>query len=127
MILSSDCVRDVLLAIENCAYGEHPSPNALCEKLTLYSFEDVNYTCLKLGEGGFIDIIKTKSLNDSMPVVICVQDLTFRGHEFLNDIREQSNWEKVRETAKKAGVFSLKSLVQIAGAVAGAAITSALQ
>ena len=126
MRLSSDCVRDVLLAVEDCAYGEELSIDLLNGKLPQYSEEELNYTCLKLIEGGLLDAQSENFLGETMPD-ICINCLTYHGHEFLETIRESQNWTKVKATAKNAGVFSLKALGEIAQGVAQAAITSALQ
>lgn len=127
MILNSDCVRDVLLTVESCGYGEHLRINALVEKLPTYSSDEVSYSCLKLQEAGYLGVLTTRSLGSTMPIVVEIQDITYSGHEFLNTIREDKNWSKIKDAAKKAGVFSLKHIAQIGEAVAAAAIQSALQ
>lgn len=61
MKLNIDCVRDLLLAIENevnfTENLKYPSINinSLCESdfLKKYQKQDVFYTALKLNEGGF--------------------------------------------------------------------------
>lgn len=127
MQLNSDCVRTLLLTIEECGYGEHLRTHILYEKLPEYSHEDISYACLKLDEAGYLDVLTTRSLGSTMPIIVEVRDITYAGHEFLNAIRESKNWLKIKDTAKKAGVFSLKHLAQIGEAVATAAIQSALQ
>ena len=48
MTLNPDCVRDVLLAMEQCEFGEHHTIASLHEDLSQYSEEELCYTCLKL-------------------------------------------------------------------------------
>lgn len=127
MVLNPDCVRDVLLCVESCGFGERMNLTRLHEKLPDYTEEDLWYTCIKLEEGGYLDLMTAKYLRMPMPSIKQINDLTYSGHEFLNTIREDSNWGKVKGIAKKAGVFSLKTLGEIAQEVAKAAVTSALQ
>lgn len=127
MVLNPDCVRDVLLSIESCGFGERLTLEKLCEKAPQYSEEDLWYTCLKLEEGGYIDLITFTALRMPMPGIKEIKSLTYQGHEFLDSVREDKNWGKVKLVAKKAGTFSLSSLGDIAKEVAKAAILSALQ
>lgn len=127
MILDSDCVRDVLLAVESCDFGERITLDVIGKKLPDYSNEQLWYTCLKLGEGGYLDLVTFSMLRMTMPGIKQINRLTYQGHEFLNSVRENKNWAKVKDIAGKAGVFSLKMLAEVAQNVASAAIASALQ
>lgn len=126
MVLDPDCVRDVLLCVESCGFGERLNLTRLHERLPDYTEEDLWYTCIKLEEGGYLDLITVQYLRMPMPSIKQINDLTYSGHEFLNTIREGNNWDKVKDVAKKAGVFSLKTLGEIAQEVAKAAVNSAL-
>ena len=128
MKLDINCVRSVLLATESMNYGEQLFFQAFFQKPQLegYSEDTVQYTCLKLVEAGYIDAKVVRYIRQANRVTI-IMDLTYNGHEFLNTIRSDKNWEKIKSTAKAAGVFSLKGLFEIGSTVAAAAITSALQ
>lgn len=125
MVLNPDCVRDVLLCVENCGFGERLNLIRLHERLPDYTEEDLCYTCLKLEEGGYLDLMTVQGKGTLL--VKQINDLTYSGHEFLNTIREDGNWGKVKDVAKKAGVFSLKTLGEIAQEVAKAAVAAALR
>ena len=127
MVLNPDCVRDVLLTVESCSFGQHLTLNALCGQLSEYTEEEVHYTCLKLKEGGYLNMVTFSVLRMPMPGIKQINNLTCQGREFLNSIREATNWGKVKAIAKKAGTFSLQSLGMIAQEVAKAATLSALQ
>lgn len=127
MVLNPDCVRDVLLCVEHCSFGERMNLEKLQERLPNYTEEDLWYTCIKLEEGGYLDLMTAQYLRMPLPSIKQINDLTYSGHEFLNTIREQGTWDKVKGVAKKAGVFSLKTLGEIAQEVAKTAVTSALQ
>lgn len=127
MKLDHDCVRDILLAVEDCGFDERINLNTLEQKLPTYPEEQLWYTCLKLEEGGYLELITVPMIRMPMPGIKQIKGLTYQGHEFLDSIREKKNWEKTKHVAQKAGVFSLKALSEIAKNVASAAVIAALQ
>nr|WP_242851552.1 DUF2513 domain-containing protein [Clostridium sp. DMHC 10] len=46
-----------------------------------------------------------------------IHDLSPYGHEFLANIRSDTNWSKTKEIASKVGSFSLDALSKIAVSV----------
>jgi len=46
-----------------------------------------------------------------------VFDLTYQGHQFLDEIRSDNVWNKTKETAKSIGSFSVNTLSTIATGV----------
>jgi len=127
VILNPDCVRKVLLTVEAFEFGERMALEQLAGKLTSYTKEELWYTCIKLKEAGYLDVTVANELRAPMPVIVKIKDLTFQGHEFLNSIRDNTNWGKIKNIAKEAGTFSLKFLAEIAQSVGQTAILSALQ
>ncbi|SBV94023.1 conserved hypothetical protein [uncultured Eubacteriales bacterium] len=127
MELNADCVRDVLISLEGCEFHEHMTLDMLVDKLPDYSEEQLWYTCLKLEEGGYLDLMTVQMLRMTMPAIKQINSITFAGHEFLNTVRENKNWKKAKDIAKAAGAFSIKALGDIAKEVAAAAIKAALQ
>ena len=129
MVLNPDCVRDVLLCIESCNFGECLTLDSLSKKLPTYTHNELWYTCLKLEEGGYIDMLTFSQIGSGphYPNIKQINGLTFWGHEFLNSIRADTVWDKTKEIAKKAGIFSLESIGEIAKKVASTVAISALQ
>lgn len=125
-VLNPDCVRNVLTTVENCNFGEFLNLDSLRDRLPQYSEEEIWYTCLKLIEGGFLDAVTFRMLRMKYPGIKSINGLTFNGHEFLNEIRTETNWNKVKTISQKAGVFSLSFIADIAKQVAAEAIKSAL-
>lgn len=128
MKLNIDCVRSVLLAIENLEYGEVCNFSDFLSKPELYGYQenDVQYTCQKLLEAGYIKALIAHSLRQP-EFVARVSDLTYSGHEFLNTIRKDTLWEKTKNIAKNIGISSLSGLSEIGKQLASSAITDALQ
>ncbi len=127
MKLNIDCIRQVLLAIENAGYDEYLTLDKLCETISDFSRDDIEYSCLKLDEAGYINATFVNPMRKLHPELKSVNDLTFAGHEFLNSIHEPTNWEKTKTAAKKIGSFSLSTISAIANGLITASIPSVLQ
>lgn len=119
MELNNDCVRDVLLSCEELlkmdeeGYMNSLSHEELEQVLPNYKTEDIIYTVVKLKEAGFLDVKVTRASGNIL-VDVRINDITFTGHEFLNDIRDDDNWKKVKDIAKSVGAFSINMIAQIA-------------
>lgn len=119
MELNKDCVRDVLLSCEELlkmdeeGYMNSLSHEELEQVLPNYKTEDIIYTVVKLQEAGFLDVKVTRASGNIL-VDVRINDITFTGHEFMNDIRDDDNWKKVKEIAKSVGAFSINMIAQIA-------------
>lgn len=114
MKLNLNCVRDIMLTVENTDFGIHLTVDKLCSQIPSYSHDEIYYACLKLDEGGYLDITTLPIMNQNYLGIRSINDLTFEGHQFLENIKEPSNWEKIFNGCKKAGTFSLPIVKQIA-------------
>lgn len=117
MYLDPDCVRDILLTIEGCDAGEHVTTRTLREKLQNYTLEQIEYTCMILGDGGLLELTQLPMPGRSLSGIKSIERLTYKGHEFLANIRNQNIWTGVKGVASKIGSKSLDALVQIASNV----------
>lgn len=130
MKLNYDCVRDVLLeleenlTIEEVSYdlgeGEETELTfsfidikrlAAFERLKKYSKKDICYSVNKLNEAGYISAepIPGDDLSDYL-----ISDITYVGHEFLQSIKSDSVWNHVKDVSKKAGAMSFPVISSIA-------------
>lgn len=109
MKLDFDIIRDVLLEIEN--------DNSIQSKLD-YSYENTPpeklYAISKLIEAEFINAIDGSTMDGN---VYIATSLTWDGHNFLNNIRENTIWSKTKSIANRIGVKSFEALVQISSNV----------
>lgn len=126
MKLNSECIRDILLALEQKPFAKRYTVQELEKYLPDYSVEELYYTCLKLDEGGYISLSTIGYNKQGFLRINTIDDLTFQGHEFLEKIREQSIWDKTMSIAKSTGSFSLKILGDIAAEVIKAKFTKFL-
>ena len=97
MRLDPDCVRDVLLAIEGTELGEYISPRTLHRTLPQYSEAEIEYTCLILSDGDFLQVMTVEMPGQEMPGVKSIIRLTFQGHEFISKIRDPQRWPKLQK------------------------------
>jgi hypothetical protein len=115
MKLDLDCVRDVLLRVESLEYGNHPRFKSFCVLLPEYGQNLIACACLRLNEAGYLNIIKIDGDSYEMPIIHQISDITFEGHEFLSNIREDSIWKTVKSrTAEVGGSVSLSVLSSLA-------------
>ena len=114
MKFNHDCVRDILLEVESNGYGVFMSLDLLCSKLPQYSSEEISYCLLKMREGNLIDVRTANAMNVAMPLIVKIRDITYDGHEFLDNVRLPSTWDKVKETATSVGAFSIDAMKAIA-------------
>lgn len=124
MKLNPDCIRDILLVIEekstfsNFVWFEDLQKSNLSQK---YDLETILYHVRQASESGLL-----LDVNSFAGGNFYIKDLSPKGHEFLADIRKDTNWAKTKEIASKVGSFSLKSLVSIAANVISSSINQHL-
>ena len=109
MKLDFDCIRDILLTVENTEFAEMLTAQNLSDELG-YPLEVIMYTAKMLEQGGYItgridDVLQyPPQANDCI-----IYSLTFTGHEYLNSIRDNSVWSKFKSIVGKAALpFTLE-------------------
>lgn len=124
MKLNNDCIRDILIAIEAMDYGSVYTMDKLHELLPSYSYDELQYHCTQLLDAGLIKATTISVKGTFYPQIRRITDLTCPGHQFLADIRSDTNWNKTKEIAKNVGSESLHALKDIAVGVVTSAIHS---
>ncbi|MGY0700865.1 DUF2513 domain-containing protein [Bacillus subtilis] len=110
MKLDRDCMRDVLLTIEEkVGFKESTSIQTLhtYPRLKDYRLVDVYYCVDKLTEAKFIKGFTYKGGPD-------YSELTFEGHEFLETIRDDEVWDKTTDALKKVGGATIPIIYELA-------------
>ena len=132
MKLNADCVRDVLLELEKTLTYRIDEEGRL-EKNTVslheldcilirYTKEDIFYTLSNLDQAGYIKMT-VKGAGNS--VYLCfVNCITFQGHEFLEKIRSDQSWSKVKAGTEAIRNYSLDAISALANGVASATIAT---
>ncbi len=104
MKLNYDCVREVLLYIEeNLQYGQILYSSDI--ELENYEYEDVQYTIDLLADSAYIKANKLQVLGPTLPS-FHIYSLTMQGHELLDNIRDNSVWKKIKKR-KISGLASV--------------------
>ena len=115
MKLNPDCIRHILLKMEDAPYGENMYPDQLYEKLPNYSHDEIDYAILKIHEAGFINATIENYLDGS--IAIELHDITYNGHQFLDNVRSNKVWTATKKVANDIGSTSIQAITQIATGV----------
>ncbi len=123
MHLNNECVRDLLLAIEeNLGINDKVSIDDF--ELPNYSNDELIYTALKLIEAGFINGDSSNMIDGS--IFVYVSSLTWDGHKFLDNIRDNEVWRKTKSIVSKFSSVSLGIISNVAAQVITALIKQQL-
>ncbi|MBW7976802.1 DUF2513 domain-containing protein [Bacillus velezensis] len=108
MELKHDCIRDLLLGLEqNLKLNQTLSVSEIADlsSMTSYSHDDIVYTVNKLSEAGFI-----KSFS-YMGGGLDVSEITYYGHQFLDNVRGNSIWSETKSHLSKVGGAASLSII----------------
>lgn len=133
MKVNYDCIRKILLYIEaNSGYEPNTTiykiirPKAIHEALSRdkYSDEEITYAIQLLFEEGYFNIDRVPLYGSNNTLFnIDITSLSWRGNELLNNIKNDTAWDAVKERCKKVGVGSIKVISNITGALGTAMMT----
>lgn len=118
MKLDHELVRYTLLSIEASESLNGPSEDELLELINKYHPYDrkqVVYTIDKLKEANYISG-KVKYANDQ-PMWINAGNLTYEGHKFLDNIRDDGVWKDTKAVVAKFSSVSLSIISTVASSV----------
>lgn len=104
--------------------GEETAVSTICEKLPKYSEEDVYYSCLKLAEARLVAATFVDMDAMTLPEVDYIYDITFRGHEFLGRIKDESRWKGIKKALPMIRDYSIDAINAVANGFASAAISA---
>ena len=123
MKLNIDCVRDVMIYLENnLELVDYVSG----EEIELeYSKDDILYSCSKLIEAGYIDGRSVSDLSGNLNIDIT--GITWNGHQFLDNVRSNKIWKKTKETTLKIGSASISFLSNISAQIIANVISGKIQ
>ena len=143
MRINMDCVRDVLLCIEentglqqrcffvSYAYSEvqemigeeliDPRPYQLDLEKS-YDNDELIYHLKYCAEAGLIVLGENNLTYQNW-----ISDLTPKGHEFLAEIRDEGNWKKIKQACSKIGAVSMDIILEVSKSVLLAGFNSFLK
>lgn len=129
MQLKPDCVRAILLWLESnqkidlLGNVETITTLDLAQHIDSFSAEEVLYAAKQMINNEFLE---ARLIQVNGAQVYQVIDITPKAHEFLENIRLDTNWNKTKEKAKSVGSFALTMLEKISASVIAAGMSSQL-
>lgn len=130
MQINLDCLKDVLLfCIDNIDYEEVGGNSWTTKTVNLdmlydslgttkYSRKDIMRSVLKLKESYYISVLKYYPENKPYLDSCFIDDITMRGYQFAETVRESTVWEKTKSIASKVGNHTLGFIEGVAHDVA---------
>lgn len=118
MKLNQDCVRDILLLIEDeISFGSFLRLDFFLtsEKLSKYDSETIKYTLAKLDETEFLKS-NTRWVNNDL-ASFSTGMITWKGHKFLDTIRDEKVWSNTKSIISKFSSVSISMVESIASNV----------
>lgn len=113
MKLNPDCIRDILLDIEEITTPSisffYPSTSDQVLRTSAYSQDEVSYHLIQCYYENLL--IGFREYNDGS---YQIDDLSPDGHQFLGSIRSDNIWTKIKPAAISSGIYSLKLLIPYA-------------
>jgi hypothetical protein len=123
MKLEIELIREILLALENYSDGHKNYDVELLYRnypnLNKWPYLTVEYHIRQLADGGYI--YTTEDYN-----IGYIIDLTWKGHEFLADIRPQTTWERLKGVMTYPASVSLEALKAVASTMVQEALNRKL-
>ena len=115
MKLSHDCIRDLMLYLEqNLSYNDELEINNL--QLKDYTTDELMYTTEKLSEADFLICDNSIEIDDEYPIML-VNSITYKGHQFLDSIRDDKIWKNTKKTISKLASASLPIIQEVASSL----------
>lgn len=128
MKLNYECMRDTLLYLEENLTVDCDGDlsfglvflDDLYSELSQYSKEDIYYSVLNLKQAEFLSC----NPGNDWPVhnINSISYITFKGHEFLSEIRDNDKWKNVKSILGSVKTFSLSAISAVAEGVTSALI-----
>lgn len=134
MKLNHNCIRDVLLQLEKMLVCSQEHACFCFNTVTIdelyesfsgeYSKEDIFYVVYNLTQAEYIE--SHFSTANSFIIGCSISNITYSGHEFLSNIRDDSVWKNTKNVVSKFSSVSLNIISTVAGQVIAAMIKNQL-
>lgn len=117
MKLDHECVRDLLLTTEETEFGQFLQIAQIMkvERMSHYDKNQVIYVIQKLKEAGFINA--SVQYASDVPMWVTVNSLTWNGHKFLDDVRDDGIWKETKSKISSIAGVSLQIISDVASSV----------
>ncbi len=89
MKLNEECMKSVLLEFESFGF-DYITEKSFKKSIEKYGFDDVLYSLVKLTDECYINASYERT-QDGVPHFGEIQDITIKGHQFLEQIKSDNN------------------------------------
>lgn len=115
MKLNHECVRDLLLYLEdNLLFTSYLCANNL--EIVPYESADIIYAAARLSEAKYIETSQTTYSLDTIPT-IHIHSLTWNGHKFLDNIRDENVWYNTKTVVAQFSSVSIGIINSISNTI----------
>lgn len=114
MKLNNECIRELLLYVEENVYISDDLDIADIDRLN-YTKDELLYTAIKLKEAGYLNATIELDVENYTEVII--HSLTWLGHKFLDNIRDDGVWKKTMGIISKFSSVSIGIIENVAAQV----------
>ena len=111
MELKHNCIRDVMLYLES-NQKLHDTVISTSIKIDGYTNDDIFYTVSKLTEAGYLD-----AEQHDLCSIIPIKGITYSGHMFLDNIRDDVVWKETTNKLSKFKSASIEIINQVAAGI----------
>ena len=110
MRLNPDCIRDILLYIEENTNSKKPYIvfKTICLALD-YDADTIDYHIRKLDSANLFDDVAYGN-----NTISCISSLSWEGHSYIDNIRDPKVWKSIKKSTGKFASISMPILVQLA-------------
>ena len=126
MKLNQDCIRDLLLYLEETlTLSSTLDIDCYSNKsfISKYNIDDLRYATMKLVEGNFINADIQTFVDIDTPY-ISINSITYNGHKLLDNIRDNKVWAKTKTALSKIESVSIDIISETASKVLVSLINS---
>lgn len=114
MKLNPDCIRDILLSVEDSTDStrifRYSKGSDKHHRLSNYDHNEIYYHMNQCNMSGYFVGYQPCDAGE----LILIRDLTPQAHEFIANIRQDNVWNRIKDISLKVGSNSLSTLNQIA-------------
>lgn len=102
-----ELVRAILLAMEDAPHGFAPHPFTIAG----YDDETIGHHIWLMAQGGLVTAVPVTAQQDPSPTAM-PESITWEGHEFLDAVRNDTVWRKLKADMKDKGLTVPFSVLQ---------------
>lgn len=117
MKLNHECIRDIILFIEDTTTASIPYVSVIKIQnhlKSIYDKETINYHVLYIGSAYLVEKVSVADGN----IPLNVWDLTPLGHDYASNIRDNKVWSKLKSVTSKFASISLPVLIEKSSEIA---------